>query len=92
MKKGQIFEGIVEKVEFPNKGMVRVEDRQVVVKNTLPGQKVRFALQKLRKGKCEGRLLEILEHAEQEVEAACPHFGDCGGCTYQNLSYEDQLG
>lgn len=91
MKKGQIFEGIVEKVEFPNKGMVRVEDRQVVVKNTLPGQKVRFALQKLRKGKCEGRLLEILEHAEQEVEAACPHFGDCGGCTYQNLSYEDQL-
>ena len=37
MKKGQVLEGIVEKVEFPNKGIVRVEgeDRKVIVKNTI---------------------------------------------------------
>lgn len=91
MKKGQIYEGIVEKVDFPNKGMIPVEGVRVCVKNTLPGQKVRFAVQKQRKGKCEGRLLEVLEPSVKEVEAACPHFADCGGCTYQSLSYEDQL-
>lgn len=42
MKKGEIYEGIVEKTEFPNKGIVTVEDRRVAVKNTLPGQKVQF--------------------------------------------------
>lgn len=91
MKKGQTYEGTVEKVEFPNKGIIPMEDRKVCVKNTLPGQKVRFVLQKLRKGKAEGRLLEVVEAAPNEVEAACPHFADCGGCTYQSLSYEDQL-
>lgn len=91
MKKGQIYEGIVEKVEFPNKGIVAAEDRKICVKNTLPGQKVRFAVQKLRKGKAEGRLLEVVEPAANERSAACPHFEFCGGCTYQSLSYEDQL-
>ena len=91
MKKGQICEGIVSKVEFPTKGMIPAEDRMVCVKNTLPGQKVRFAVQKMRKGKAEGRLLEVLEPAPNEVAAACPHFEECGGCTYQNLTYEDQL-
>ena len=42
MKKGQIVEGIVEKIEFPNKGKVYVpeEEQYVIVKNTVPGQKV----------------------------------------------------
>lgn len=91
MKKGQIIEGIVEKVEFPNKGIVQVEDRSVIVKNTVPGQKVRAQINKIRKGKCEGRLLEVLEKSPLEIESLCPHFAFCGGCTYQNLPYEEQI-
>lgn len=91
MKKGQICEGYVERVDFPNKGIVRCEDEVVVVKNALPGQKISFVINKKRKGKAEGRLLEVLEKASVEIESACPHFGDCGGCSYQNLPYEEQL-
>lgn len=91
MKKGQIFEGTVEKVVFPNKGLVQAEDRMVVVKNTIPGQKVSFQVNKIRKGKCEARLLEVLEKSPLEVQAGCPHFGACGGCIYQNMPYEEQL-
>ena len=90
MKKGEIYEGIVEKTEFPNKGIVTVEDRRVAVKNTLPGQKVQFRLKKVRKGVGEGQLLQILEPAANEITSVCPHFANCGGCTWQNLSYEDQ--
>ena len=63
MKKGQVYEGIIESVEFPNKGRIYVpeEDRWVVVKNGVPGQKVRFSVNKIRKGKAEGRLLEVVE-------------------------------
>ena len=65
MKKGQILEGYIERVDFPNKGFAVVEDeeKKVIVKNTVPEQKVRFAVNKIRKGQAEGRLLEILEHS-----------------------------
>ena len=93
MKKGQVLEGYIERVDFPNKGFAVVEDeeKKVIVKNTVPEQKVRFAVNKIRKGQAEGRLLEILEHSPEECQPACPHFGVCGGCTYQNLPYEKQV-
>ena len=91
MNKGQVYEGIVEKVDFPNKGIVTCEERSVVVKHTVPGQNIRFQVNKIRKGKCEGRLLEILKRSPLEVEPECPHFAVCGGCTYQNLPYKEQI-
>jgi len=94
MKKGQIYEGIIEKVEFPNKGIVRVEgeDKSVIVKNGIPGQKIRFCINKMRKGKAEGRLLEVIEKSPLEQrDALCSIFPACGGCMYQTMLYEDQL-
>lgn len=92
MKKGEILEGIVEKIDFPNKGIVFVEGWRVVVKNALPGQKIRFAIHKKRGNQVEGRLLEILEPSPlEQQDKACPHFGTCGGCLYQSLPYEEQL-
>ncbi len=94
MKKGQIVEGIVRKVDFPNKGVVEIpgEENCIMVKGVIPGQKVRVCATKNRKGQAMGRLMEVLEKASNEVEASCPHFGACGGCTYQNLPYDQQLG
>jgi len=92
MKKGQIYEGYVERTDFPNKGIVMIEDTKVVVKGALAGEKISFVVNKLRSGHAEGRLLEVLEKSVDETVApACPHFGVCGGCTWQTLSYEKQL-
>lgn len=93
MKKGQICEGIVERVSFPNKGIITLENgKKVVVKNVIPGQKISFSINKVRKGRGEGRLLQVLEKSFMELkEVPCEHFGICGGCTYLNLSYERQL-
>lgn len=93
MKKGQVYEGRIETVEFPNKGKIYLseEEKTVIVKNGVPGQKVRFSVNKIRKGKAEGRILEVLEPSKKEIPPSCPHFGQCGGCTYQNLPYEEQL-
>lgn len=91
MKKGQVYEGLVEKIAFPNKGIVTIDGEKVAVKNTIPGQKVEFRISKKRKSKIEGTLLSVLEKAPNEVLSVCPHFDLCGGCTYQNLTYTDQL-
>ncbi len=91
MKKGQVYEGYVERVDFPNKGIVKVLDETCVVKNSLPGQKVKLCVNKVRKGKAEARLLEVVEQSPLEVGAPCSYFGLCGGCTYLSLPYEKQL-
>ncbi len=97
MRKGQEYDGIVEELRFPNRGIVRLvtEDEEgevfAQVKNCLPGQKVRIRITKKRNGSPEGRLLAVLEPAPTEIPARCPHCEQCGGCNYQTLPYEEQL-
>ena len=92
MKKGEIYEGIVERIDFPNKGIVTVDGVRVTVKNALPGQRIRFLINKKRSGRCEGRLMEVLEPSPEENPAiACTKAGICGGCLYQGIPYEEQL-
>ena len=93
MKKGQEYTGTVEKVRFPNKGIVLAEDtdEKCTVKNVLPGQKIRFRVNRKRNGSCEGQLLEVIEHSLLETDSSCPHFATCGGCSYQTLPYDEQL-
>lgn len=93
MKKGVEYTGTVTKLNFPNKGEVDCnEDGTATVKGTIPGQKVRFVVSKKRAGKSVGRLKEVVEKSEMEdVSPKCPHFEFCGGCSYQTLSYVNQL-
>ena len=58
MKKGQVYEATVERVDFPCKGIARTQEGPVTVKNCLPGQKISLSVSKVRNGKAEGRLLE----------------------------------
>ena len=93
MKKNEFYEGMVTSLKFPNKGIVYVadEDAYVQVKNTLPGQRVRFQLKKVKKKRPEGNLTEVLVPSEiEKAVPPCPHFSECGGCAYQTLPYEEQ--
>ena len=56
-------------MDFPNKGYVMVEDQKVLVKNGMPGQKIRFVIQKKRSGRAQGRILEVLEKSPLEKES-----------------------
>ena len=103
MKKGQIRTGVVRNVKFPNRAMVVLEplegaaDGEEIceVKGALPGQKISVVITKVRKGKGEGRLKEILEKSPVETvgveNGGCPHFNICGGCSYISMPYEESL-
>ncbi len=92
VKKGDTLDVTIEDIKFPNKGIATIEDnKKLIIKNSIPGQKLRVKVKKKRKDKVEVILLETLEKAPNEILAPCPVFHDCGGCTYQNLSNEDQL-
>ena len=74
MKKGEVYEGIIEQIEFPNKGKVVVDGQTVIVKNGMPGQKVRFMINKKRGGRVEARLLEVTFFCRSAVFAAAVPF------------------
>ena len=60
MKKGEIYEGVVERIDFPNKGRVHVEGETVTVKNAIPGQKIRFQINKKRKNRLARSVLSFI--------------------------------
>lgn len=92
VKKGETIDIIIDDIKFPNKGIAHIEgDKKITIKNALPGQKLRVKIKKKRRDKIDAIILEKLESAPNEVSAPCPVFEDCGGCTYQNLMYENQL-
>lgn len=92
MKKGEIYEGTIMRMDFPDKGVIELPEGRITIKHGLLGQTVRVMIHKKRGGRCEGRILEVLKPSPLEnAETVCPHFGSCGGCTYQTIPYEEQL-
>ena len=92
MKKGETGTGVIGPSGFPDRGYVRREDGDVLLKHAVPGRTVEYRITKKRNGKAEGMILRTLKLSPEETEeGACPVNGVCGGCLYQTLPYEMQL-
>lgn len=92
MKKRDIITGTIAEYDFPNKGSFMCGDRKVTIKGALPGQEVSAQVIKLKSGRAEARTLEVLKPSPlEDNKPVCSHFGQCGGCSYQTMSYENQL-
>ncbi|PKM69933.1 MAG: 23S rRNA (uracil-5-)-methyltransferase RumA, partial [Firmicutes bacterium HGW-Firmicutes-18] len=91
MKKGDLSNVKITGYEFPNKGMAKLENQRIIVKNALPDQVLEVRISKIRKSKIEANLISILEKAAYEIEPVCNHFGKCGGCLLQTMPYTMQL-
>lgn len=72
-------------------GLGRLDGWVVMVAFALPGERVRARVFRNEKNFSEADLLEVLTPSPDRLSAPCPLFGACGGCQYQNLSYEAQL-
>ena len=80
-----------ESLASGGRAVARHEGRVVFVPGAAPGDRI-LAEITLDKGRfLEGRLVEILEPSPDRIVPKCAHFGDCGGCSWQFLSYEAQL-
>ncbi len=77
---------------YGGEAMGRLSDgRAVFVPFGLPNERVRVRLTEEKKGFARGEILEISESSPERITPRCIHFSKCGGCHYQNLSYENQL-
>ncbi len=89
--RGRDYEFKIEKLAFGGAGVARIDNYVVFVKNSLPGDRVIARITKRKSTFAEARLVSIIDKSPLRTDAPCPHFEWCGGCTWQNLSYEDQL-
>ncbi|MDP6339161.1 MAG: 23S rRNA (uracil(1939)-C(5))-methyltransferase RlmD [Candidatus Marinimicrobia bacterium] len=91
IKKGDELVLDIDSLAYGGKGVARVDDFVIFVKNAIPGQKVRALVYRKRKGYGEARPLEILTESPHMVAPRCDHFPTCGGCKVQQLDYEEQV-
>jgi 23S rRNA (uracil1939-C5)-methyltransferase len=92
MNDSKIHEVTLTTLTYGGEAMGRLEDgRAVFIPFGLPGERVNVRLTDEKKNFARGEIVEILEASPDRIEAKCKHFGECGGCHYQNLSYEKQL-
>jgi len=67
------------------------DGRAAFVPFALPGEKVQVRLVDEKRRYVKTELLEVLEPSPDRIVPFCAHFGVCGGCHYQHLTYKDQL-
>lgn len=91
MKKNDFITLDVKEMEFGGFGIGYFDGKKVKIKGALLGQKIKAKVKKVKQNVAEGEIVEIIEDSTLQKQSLCPHFGDCGGCTYQNVSYQNQL-
>lgn len=91
IKKGEILELTIESLAYGGKGVAKVDDFVIFVKNAIPGQTVKAFIYKKRSGYAEARPVEVIKESPNYTVPPCEHFKYCGGCTFQQLDYAKQV-
>ena len=91
MKRRDIIEFEVDKMEFGGTSVSLLGNREIHMKGGITGQKVKASVKKTRSGKADVKMLELLENSPLETETPCKHFNVCGGCSILSVPYEKQL-
>lgn len=91
MEKGQIIELRIEDMLDDGRAFGRCEGCAVFVNGGgVPGDTVKAKIRRVKKSTAEATFEDLVSASPDRIEAECPYFGECGGCTLQELSYEAQ--
>lgn len=87
---------IIENVEIADAGsegkaIARVDNQVIFIPFVVPGDVVDVQITKSKKSYKEGKAIKFHKYSKLRIEPRCSHFGICGGCKWQNLSYDQQL-
>ncbi len=85
------MEVTIERILPGGLGLAHAEGKTVMVALAAPGDRLRIQIDRVKGNVSFGRIQEILTPSPNRVEPPCPYFGRCGGCDFQQLSYEAQL-
>lgn len=81
----------IEKLVYGGEGLAHRDGKALFVPFVLPGEDVQVEFVEQTKKLDRGRVARLLESSPNRTEPRCPHFGTCGGCDYQHISYDAQV-
>ena len=84
------FEFIPEKLVYGGDALGHYQGRTILVPRALPGERLGVEEARTAKGVTHARPLRVISAAPERLSPPCPYFGQCGGCHYQHLNYENQ--
>ena len=73
------------------KGVGKHQDLVIFIDKAVPGDVVDIQITRLKKNLAEAKITGFVKNSPDRIEPFCAHFGTCGGCKWQHLSYEAQL-
>ncbi len=73
------------------RGVAHVEGKAVFIDAALPDEEVEFLYTNIRRDFAEGRVVKVHTASEYRVEAECPHYAVCGGCSFQHVAADKQI-
>ena len=76
------------KLDDFGRGICFINDKVTFVPNTVPGDIANIKVIKEHQKYNEAILVDLVNPSSDRIDAPCPYFGICGGCTLQTLSYE----
>lgn len=88
---GDVLEVTVEKIVPRGLGLAFAEKLTVFVPLSAPGDRLSVRLAQVKGRTAFAEIKEVIEPSASRVEPPCKYFGICGGCDFQQLSYEAQL-
>ncbi len=92
MNKGDIISSLeITGISADGKSVGRHDGIVVFVKEGVPGDVAEVEITYKRRRFLEGKITNLVKASEHRSEPFCEHFGTCGGCKWQHLSYEGQL-
>lgn len=90
-KQGRLVEVAIEDLSETGDGVGRVGERVVFVPDTVPGDRLKVRLVRVKPHYAHGKLHQILEPSPHRIRPSCIVADKCGGCQWQPVAYEYQL-
>jgi 23S rRNA (uracil1939-C5)-methyltransferase len=87
----QFLEVEVERILPGGLGLAHAAGKTVFVSLAAPGDRVRVCVDREQGNVLFASIVEIITPSSVRIEPPCPYFGRCGGCDFQQLTYEAQL-
>lgn len=78
-------------VAAEGKAIAKVDNLVIFVPYAVPGDVVDLQIKRKKHSYAEAEVVKVHQYSDKRVKPFCKHFGICGGCKWQCLSYEDQL-
>lgn len=90
LKRDDLIDLNIVRLAYGGRGVGRVDGLVVFVPATAPGDEVHARVKQVRRAYAEAEVVSVLAPSPERTAARCPHFGVCGGCTWQHITYPAQ--